>query len=100
MYIAEIRGKFSEEGQNKEDVLTSNVFSFFKYADRKIYLKHFLEKLDIDLQLSDKDAANAVFEFWPRYDDRTEPDVISMWGVITFFLKPNISRILEKRQYC
>jgi hypothetical protein len=76
MYIAEIRGKFSEEGQNKEDVLTSNVFSFFKYANRKIYLKHFLEKLEIDVRISDDDAENAVFEFWPRYDDRTEPDVV------------------------
>jgi hypothetical protein len=110
MYIAEIRGKFSEEGQNKEDILTSNVFSFFKYADRRIYLKKFLEKLDIDLQISVKDAENAVFEFWPRYDDRTEPDVIidvgdyyilfeakykSDFGKETVLLKEQIIRELE-----
>jgi len=110
MYIAEIRGKFSEEGQNKEDVLTSNVFSFFKYADRKTYLKHFLEKLDIDLHISSNDVANAVFEFWPVYDDRTEPDVVidvgsyyilfeakykSDFGKETKLLKEQIVRELE-----
>jgi hypothetical protein len=76
MYIAELKGKFSEKGKNKEDVLTSNVFSFFKYADRAIFLKSFLEKLGLGMQISDNDANKAVFEFWPTYDDRTEPDVV------------------------
>ena len=34
MYLAEIHGKLSMENENKEDILTSNVFSFFKYANR------------------------------------------------------------------
>jgi hypothetical protein len=47
MFIAEIKGKLSHNIEEKEDVLTSNVFSFFKYADRKAYLKPFLAELDI-----------------------------------------------------
>jgi len=76
MYIAELRGKFTEKDKNKEDILTSNVFSFFKYSDRQVYLKPFLEELDFDIQISEKNADDAEFEFWPVYDDRTEPDVV------------------------
>ena len=76
MYIAELKGKFSEKGKNKEDVLTSNVFSFFKYADRTIFLKPFLEELGLDMQISGDDVVKAIFDFWPNYDDRTEPDVV------------------------
>ena len=28
MYLAEIRGKLSKDNENREDILTSNVFSF------------------------------------------------------------------------
>lgn len=37
MYVAEIRGKFSPAEERKEDILTPNVFSFFKYAKREIF---------------------------------------------------------------
>lgn len=41
MYMAELRGKLSEKAEKQEDILTSNVFSFFKYANRQIFLVKF-----------------------------------------------------------
>jgi hypothetical protein len=78
MFIAEIKGKLSHNIEEKEDVLTSNVFSFFKYADRKAYLKPFLAELDIII--NDEEAEKAEFIFWPKYDDRTEPDFVLITG--------------------
>lgn len=78
MYIAELKGKLSTKDERKEDILTSNVFSFFKYTDRKKFLKPFLEKLGFEVSL--KDVEDAKFEFWPKYDDRTEPDVVIIVG--------------------
>ena len=78
MYRAEIHGKLSRSIENKEDVLTSNVFSFFKYANRTIFFTEFLKLLDI--QISPADAKNAVFEFWPCFVDGTEPDIVIKVG--------------------
>jgi len=78
MYIAEIRGKLSEGIEDKEDVLTSNVFSFFKYAPRKIFLYKFLKLFD--LEISDKDLLETRFDFWPSYEDGTEPDLVIIVG--------------------
>lgn len=47
MYIAEIKGKLPTQLSRSENILTSNVFSFLKYADRKVYLKGFLNELGI-----------------------------------------------------
>ncbi len=74
MYLAEIRGKLSSLIEKKEDVLTSNVFSFFKYADRAVFLKGYLHELGVDI--SKHEAKQAIFEFWPQYQDGTEPDVV------------------------
>jgi hypothetical protein len=74
MYQAELRGKLSPGIENKEDILTSNVFSFFKYSSRDIFLKAYLKTLD--LEVSEKEAEEAEFMFWPRYDDDTEPDLV------------------------
>ena len=78
MYLAEIRGKLSRRMEGSEDILTSNVFSFFKYADRNLFLRRFLDTLDI--HVSGGDAENAEFLFWPRYTDRTEPDLVIVVG--------------------
>lgn len=81
MYIAEIRGKIPSEFEHKEDVLTSNVFSFFKYASRAIFLGPFLEMLGITA--TEKDLEDAEFIFWPTYEDGTEPDGEKMSKGIT-----------------
>jgi hypothetical protein len=73
MYQAELRGKLSGINEEKEDILTSNVFSFFKYTSRDLFLYRFLQLLQI--QVTPEEAKKAEFEFWPQYDDRTEPDV-------------------------
>jgi hypothetical protein len=78
MYLAEIRGKLSRNNENKEDILTSNVFSFFKYADRKIFLYPFLKSLKLNISL--EDASGAEFQFWPHYEDGTEPDLVIVAG--------------------
>lgn len=78
MYLAELRGKLSKENENKEDILTSNVFSFFKYTDRIVFLSQFLR--EIGLNITDADAINAEFYFWPSFDDHTEPDLVIITG--------------------
>lgn len=77
MILAELHSKIPSRIEHKEDILTSNVFSFFKYSNRK-YLKDYLVGLGI--VVSDKDALNAEFQFWPSYEDGTEPDLVIICG--------------------
>jgi len=78
MYLAELRGKLSSRVERMEDVLTSNVFSFFKYSSRDIFLKKYLNELGF--QVTVKDVEEAVFRFWPVFEDGTEPDLVIMVG--------------------
>ena len=78
MYIAEIKGKLSQRHENQEDILTSNVFSFLKYAPRELFLHAFLNKLGF--KVSKEEAKKARFHFWPGYEDRTEPDLVIVVG--------------------
>lgn len=77
MIVAELQGKIPSNWEDKEDILTSNVFSFFKYSDRQI-LKEYLKILGIEVSLFE--AKNAEFSFWFSYDDGTEPDLIIYCG--------------------
>ena len=45
MYLAEIHGKLSAKLERKEDILTSNVFSFFKYSNRSKYLMSLIQEI-------------------------------------------------------
>jgi len=63
MILAELQGKIPGKLEDKEDILTSNVFSFFKYADRRL-LKQYLDHIGITISLHD--AQNAEFIFWPN----------------------------------
>jgi hypothetical protein len=78
MYSAELHNKLSREMMKSEDVLTSNVFSFFKYTSRKIFLKNYIATLG--LIVSDEEARTAIFRFWPTYADNTEPDLVIIVG--------------------
>ena len=78
MYLAELRGKLSSRVERMEDILTSNVFSFFKYSSRDIFLKNYLNKLGIEV--SDREAEEAEFRFWPVFEDGTEPDLVIIVG--------------------
>ena len=78
MYLAELHGKLSQKTERMEDILTSNVFSFFKYSNREIFLKKYLKFLDFNV--STEEAEEAEFIFWPRYEENTEPDLIIMVG--------------------
>ena len=77
MIIAELNGKIPSKLEDKEDILTSNIFSFLKYSSRRL-LKDYLSLLGIDVTLND--SKNAEFIFWPKYDDRTEPDLVIVCG--------------------
>jgi hypothetical protein len=78
MYQAEIRGKLSRDNENREDILTSNVFSFFKYASRKDFLYPLLLTLNVEITIDE--AEEAEFRFWPRFSDGTEPDLVLVVG--------------------
>jgi hypothetical protein len=78
MYLAELHGKLSPKTERKEDLLTSNVFSFLKYSNREIFLKEYLRLLGYTL--SQEAANNAKFIFWPRFAEGTEPDLVIIVG--------------------
>lgn len=78
MYLAELHGKLSSRVERMEDILTSNVFSFFKYSSRDIFLKGYMNKLRIEV--SDQEAEEAEFRFWPIFEDGTEPDLVIIVG--------------------
>ena len=78
MYLAELHGKLSSRVERMEDILTSNVFSFFKYSSRDIFLKKYLNNLGFNI--SDREAEEAEFRFWPVFEDGTEPDLVIIVG--------------------
>jgi hypothetical protein len=78
MYLAELHGKLSSRLECKEDILTSNVFSFFKYCNRSVFLRDYLQSLGFDVNV--KQANEAEFLFWQRYEENTEPDLIIRAG--------------------
>ncbi len=78
MYLAELHGKLSYRMERMEDILTSNVFSFFKYSDRGVFLREYLSELGIDV--SKEEANKAEFRFWPSFEENTEPDLVIIVG--------------------
>ncbi len=74
MFQAELNGKLPSSASDREDVLTSNVFSFLKYSHRQTYLRQFLHLAGLSVKTSE--LRRIKFDFWPNYDDGTEPDVI------------------------
>jgi hypothetical protein len=78
MYLAELHGKLSSKLQNMEDILTSNVFSFFKYTNRTIFLNRFMKRLGF--VFTENELQTAEFIFWPSLDDQTEPDLVLVIG--------------------
>lgn len=79
MVIAELKGKLTGSLEFKEDILTSNVFSFFNYSSRNIFLGSFLELIGVN-DVDKLHLEEAEFIFWPVYSDKTEPDVVILVG--------------------
>ncbi|MHC2995466.1 MAG: hypothetical protein IBV53_08210 [Candidatus Atribacteria bacterium] len=97
MYLAELRGKLSSRVERMEDVLTSNVFSFFKYSNRDIFLRNYLNELDF--KVSAKEAEEAEFKFWPVFEDGTEPDLVIIVGKYYLLIEAKyFSRFGEKTE--
>ena len=78
MYLAELQGKLSPRVERMEDMLTSNVFSFFKYSSRDVFLKSYLSNLGFNVSV--QQARDTEFIFWPRFEDNTEPDLVLIVG--------------------
>jgi hypothetical protein len=78
MYQAELRGKLSKRNENREDILTSNVFSFFQYADRRVFLHRLINSWGF--RITKEDALRAEFQYWPQFADGTEPDLVIIVG--------------------
>ena len=74
MFQAELNGKLPSSASGREDVLTSNVFSFLKDSHRPTYLRQFLRLAGLNIKTSE--LHRVKFEFWPNYHDGTQPDVI------------------------
>jgi len=74
MYLAALHGKLPSEVVSLEDLVTSNVFGFLKYADRQRYLGPVLNLLDMEASAEDLECAE--FTPWPTYADNTQPDVV------------------------
>jgi hypothetical protein len=79
MLQVELRGKLPSSTEGLEDILTSNVFSLFKYSNRQIFLRSYLESM-LGLKISAQEARDAAFRFWPCFEDGTEPDLIITVG--------------------
>jgi hypothetical protein len=78
MYLAELHGKLSSRIERMEDILTSIAFSFFKYSTREVFLKGYLKELGIEV--SNREAKEAEFLFWPHFEEYTEPDLVIIVG--------------------
>jgi hypothetical protein len=78
MLKAQIHSKVPTQITELEDILTSDVFSFFYYSNRQIFLYDFLRR--IGLSISKYDSTMAEFQFWPRYEEHTEPDLVIIVG--------------------
>ena len=96
MYLAELRGKLSSRVERMEDVLTSNVFSFFKYSSRDIFLKKYLNELGFNV--SDREAEEAEFRFWPVFEEGTEPDLVIIVGDYYLLIEAKYFRIWGKNR--
>ena len=79
MFVAALHGKIPSELVQVEDLVTSNVFGFLKYADRGAYLLPVLQCF-LHLDVSIDDVNKADFRFWPVYLDGTEPDLVLRVG--------------------
>ena len=82
MIIAELKGKIPSKMNDLEDILTSNVFSFFKYSN-KLLLKDYLCQLGVEVTATESEKAE--FIFWPQYPDGTEPDLVICCGKYYIF---------------
>jgi len=79
MYQVELKGKLPSEVASMEDILTSNVFSFFRYSNRRVYLRSLISRIE-GIAVTDAELDNADFIFWPVYPDGTEPDLVILVG--------------------
>ena len=81
MSIAELHGKISRTGINLhdklEDLLTSDVFSAFKYSNsNNIFLEYINKSVNINgTTLQIKNIEKISFDFWPRLNS-CEPDLL------------------------
>ena len=87
MIMAELNRKLPLVSEHKEDLLTSDIITFFKYCKREIFLKQYL--LERGIKVSNDDVNHAEFKFWPRFGDKTEPDLVLIVGKYYLLIEAN-----------
>ena len=97
MLVAEIAGKIPSSVKRLEDVLTSHVFGFLRYADRKTYLRTFLRDV-LGIAVTTHEAEHATFQFWPTYPDGSEPDVVIVVGRHYLLFEAKLHSPIDRRQ--
>lgn len=70
------------EIERMEDVLTSNVFGIIKNLPISV-LNAILEEADMEPLATTK----AVWEFWPKFEDNTEPDIVVSDDIQTIIIE-------------
>jgi hypothetical protein len=88
MYQTELRGKVPSALLSSEDLLTGSVFSFFACSDRRRFLASWLKMLG--LAIGDQEADRARFQFWPTFDDGTEPDLLIEVGAYLILVEAKL----------
>lgn len=83
---AELHGKPT----HAEDGLTSAVFSALSWLPAGLGLRPMLSRAFPDFDFADVDD-DAQFVFWPRFHDRTEPDVV--------IISPNYAILVEAKEH-
>lgn len=83
MLAAQLKGKLTRKEENKEDLLTSNVFGSIKYVPYEeglIPLLSSVEDIDGKNPINLSQISNVKYDFWPQLNEenckRCEPDVL------------------------
>ena len=74
MIYAELKHKIPET-KNSEDVLTSNVFTFFKILPEKYILQLICEMVPSHIKNQIKDRNVCEFSIWKRFSNLKEPEI-------------------------
>jgi hypothetical protein len=99
MTIAEIHGKLPSEFENKEDLLTSDVFGTLKNIDRQMGLGNFLRCMNIPF--SKDELENTEFLFWEEMENgkiKRIPDVIIKTSSKLIFVEAKYKSPIDEKQ--
>lgn len=103
MLQAELHGKLSTRSYNSditrsEDTLTSAVLGAVQYLPREAVLRPFLTCAFPNVTWSEAECRDARFDFWPTFDDQTEPDLVLTVGRCVIVVEAKYGAAFGKKQ--